>query len=176
MSNSRFHFPSAQGSTRKRREGLPRDSPSVAWHTKWHASVRSHARMLRFDWLIHGVGTPFAVASIRMCARAGAPRPRPVPSLCAVQRRSRIPSRNGIFSGRASPFSRPSEMADMAISRGAVIPRDSFAVTTVIAIRSGGRRVIEFSLDRSSRQARCPSPSLSLSLSLLRSRSFRALQ
>jgi len=122
MSNSRFHFPSAQGSIRQgrgrgrqrgaERQELPRDSasPSVAWHTKWHASVRSHARMLRFDWLIRGVGTPFAVASIRMCARAGAPRraSRPVPSLRAVQRRSRIPSVVMGFSLSAlPPFSVP---------------------------------------------------------------------
>jgi len=105
------------------------------------------------------------------CARE--PEPRvvlPVPSRPFAPYNGALGYRNGIFSERASPFFRPSEMADMAISRGAVIPRDSFAVTTVIAIRSAGGRVIGFSLDRSDahqRLALSSPPSLSLSLFLV---------
>ena len=62
VSNSRFHFPVAETGT------LIPPCDSVAYKMA-RVSEGSHARMLRFDWLIRRVG--FYVASIRMCARGG---------------------------------------------------------------------------------------------------------
>lgn len=108
VSNSRFHFPAVE-------IGTPIPPCDSRAYKMARVSERSHARMLRFDWLIRRVGS--CVASIRMCAREGEPwahdplaSPHTVP-LC-VRTRAIIG-----FSPVCFPLSRPFEMADMAILR-----------------------------------------------------------
>lgn len=89
---------------------------TIARYTKWHASERSHARMLRFDWLIRRVGS--CVASIRMCAEGWAPSFRPFSFTPHCTTLRRIRAIIG-FSRCSSPFFRPFEMAGIAIPRKA---------------------------------------------------------
>jgi len=133
VSNSRFHFPAAETGT----PIPPRDS--VAYKMA-RVSERSHARMLRFDWLIRRVGS--CVASIRMCARGGwtsGSRPSRFTLHCTTPRTDT--SYNRIFSCVLPPF--PSlRNGRHSHSAEGIIPRDSFVVTTIIALFG---KVIEFS-------------------------------
>lgn len=133
VSNSRFHFPVAETGTLI----PPRDS--VAYKMA-RVSEGSHARMLRFDWLIHRVGS--CVASIRMCARGGERRAHdPLASPHTVPLRVRTRSYNRIFSCVLPPF--PSlRNGRHSHSAEGIIPRDSFVVTTIIVLFG---EVIEFS-------------------------------
>lgn len=136
VSNSRFHFPAME-------IGTPIPGRDSAAYKMARVSERSHARMLRFDWLIRRVGS--CVASIRMCAREGEPWARdPLASPHTVPVRVRTRAIIG-FSSVCYPLSRPFEMADMAIPRESIIPRDSFVVTTIIALFGESNRA--FSID-----------------------------
>lgn len=137
VSNSRFHFPAAETGA----PIPPRDS--VAYKMA-RVSKRSHARMLRFDWLIRRVGS--CVASIRMCARGGEggePRAHDPLSLPphTVPLRVRTRAVIGFSSVLLPPF--PSlRNGRRSLSAEGIIPRDSFVVTTIIALFG---EVIEFS-------------------------------
>lgn len=58
-------------------------------YTKWHTSERSHARMLRFDWLIRRVGSWLGCVNTDVRARGESLRPRLVSprTLCTTSRR-----------------------------------------------------------------------------------------
>jgi len=132
VSNSRFHFPAAETGA----PIPPRDS--VAYKMA-RVSERSHARMLRFDWLIRRVAPALRQYG---CAREGGePRAHdPLASPYTVPLRVRTRAIIG-FSPVLPPF--PSlRNGRHSHSAEGIIPRDSFVVTTIIALFG---EVIEFS-------------------------------
>lgn len=130
VSNSRFHFPAAE-------TGAPIPPCDSVAYKMARVSERSHARMLRFDWLIRRVGS--CVASIRMWAREGEAHD-PLASPHTVPLRVRIRSYNRIFSCVLPPFPTLRNGRHSHSAEG-IIPRDSFVVTTIIALFG---QVIEF--------------------------------